>query len=50
MLFMMCSAVVVEYPLLKPCWCGGGVMFAVMYGCMIFSSVLAMGNRREIGL
>jgi len=25
-------------------------MFSVMYGCIIFSSVLAMGDRREIGL
>ena len=49
-LFMLCKAVVVECLDLKPCWCDGYVMLFVMYGCMIFSSVLAMGERREIGL
>ena len=49
-LFMLCNAVVVECLVLKPCWCDRYVMLFVMNGCMIFSSVLAMGERREIGL
>ena len=39
-LFMMCSAVLVEWLLLKPCcveMCG---MFFVMYGSSVFSGVL----------
>ena len=49
-LLMLCNAVSVECSFLKPCWnecCG---MCVVMYGSMIFSSVFAMGERREIGL
>ena len=50
MLLMLCSAVVVECFVRNPCWCCGDVILAIMYGCVIFSSVLAMGDRREIGL
>ena len=50
MLFMLCSAVVVDLCCLKPCWCFGSVMLFVMHGSRIFSSVLAIGERRAIGL
>ena len=50
MLLMLCSAVVVECFVRNPCWCCGDVILAITYGCIIFSSVLAMGDRREIGL
>ena len=50
MLFMWCSAVMVDLCCLKPCWCSGSVVLFVMYGRMIFSSVFAMGERRAIGL
>ena len=43
-LFISCNAVVVECLCLKPCWCGGMIILFVMYGRMIFSSVLAMGE------
>lgn len=49
-LFMLCRAVVVECCFLKPCWNVFVGMFCVMYGRMIFSSVLAMGESREMGL
>ena len=49
MLFMKCSAVVVECPCLKPCWCDASVMLSVMYGSIIFSIVLAMGERSAMG-
>ena len=35
-LFISCSAVVVERLCLKPCWCGGMIVLFVMYGRMIF--------------
>ena len=49
-LFMLCSAALVEWLLLKPCcveMCG---MLFVMYGSSIFSSVFAITERSEIGL
>ena len=47
-LFMLCSAVLVEWLLLKPCcveMCG---MLFVMYGSSVFSSVLL--SLREVSL
>ena len=49
-LFMWCSAVMVDLFCLNPCWCSGSVMWFVMNGRIIFSSVFAMGERRAIGL
>ena len=49
-LFMLCSAVLVEWLLLKPCcveMCG--VLF-VMYGRSVFSSVFTITERSEMGL
>ena len=49
-LFMLCSAVLVEFLLLKPCcveMCG---MLFVMYGGSVFSSVFAITERSEMGL
>ena len=49
-LFMLCSDVLVEWLLLKPCCveiCG---MLFVMYGSSVFSSVFAITERREMGL
>ena len=49
-LYMLCSAVLVEWLLLKPCcveMCG---MLFVMYGSRVFSSVFAITERSEIGL
>ena len=44
-LFMLCSAVLVEWLFLKPCW-----MFFVMYGSSVFSSVFAITEIIEMGL
>ena len=49
-LFMLCSAVLVECLLLKPCcveMCG---MLFVMYGSSVFFSVFAITERSEMGL
>ena len=49
-LFMLCSAVLVELLLLKPCcveMCG---MLFVMYWSSVFSSVFAITERSEMGL
>ena len=49
-LFMLCSVVLVEWLLLKPCcveMCG---MLFVMYGSSVFSSVFAITERSEMGL
>ena len=49
-LFMLCSAVLVEWFLLKPCCveiCG---MLFVMYGSSVFSSVFDITERSEMGL
>ena len=49
-LFMLCSAVLVEWSFLKPCcveMCG---MLFVMYGSSVFSSVFAITKRSEMGL
>ena len=45
----MCSADVVLWCCLKPCWCGASVMFDVLCGRIIFSSDFAMGDRRAMG-
>ena len=45
-----CKAVEVEWCVLKPCWCGLFGMLAVIYGRMIFSMILVMGESSEIGL
>ena len=50
MLFIVCSAVVVKCLVLKPCWWDGRVMLDVIEGIMIFSSVLAMGERSAMSL
>ena len=50
MVFMLCSAVLVEWLLLKPCcveMCG---MLFVMYGSSVFSSIFAITERSEMGL
>ena len=50
LLFMLCSAVLVKWLLLKPCCveiCG--ILF-VMYGSSVFSSVFAITERSEMGL
>ena len=44
----MISAVVVECFCLNPCWCSDWLMLLVMSGRMVFSSVLAIGERRDI--
>ena len=49
-LLMWCSAVVVDLCCLKPCWWSGSVMLLVMCGSIIFSSVLAIGERSAMGL
>ena len=49
-LFMLCSDVLVEWLLLKPCcveMCG---MSFVMYGSSVFSSIFAITERSEMGL
>ena len=49
-LFMLCSTVLVEWFLFKPCcveMCG---MLVVMYGSSVFSSVFAITERSEMGL
>ena len=49
-LFMWCSAVVVDLCRLNPCWCSGSVMLFVICGSMIFSSVLPIGESSAMGL
>ena len=46
-LFSVCSSVTVECCDLYPCCMG---VFAVMYGRMLFSSVCAITQRRDVGL
>ena len=46
-LFMLCSAVLVEWLLLKPCCVE---MLFVMFGSSVFSSVFAITERSEMGL
>ena len=49
-LFMLCSAVLVEWLVLKP-WCVEMcVMLYVMYGSSVFSSVFAIPEGSEMGL
>ena len=47
---MLCNAVMVDRCCRKPCWCCGSVMLFVMCGRIIFSSVLAIGDRSAMGL
>ena len=50
MVFMLCSAMLVEWLLLQPCcveMCG---MWFVMYGSSVFSSVFAIIERREMDM
>ena len=49
-LFIVFSAVVVECWGLKPCWCLIVGILSVISGNMIFSRVLAIGDRRAMGL
>ena len=49
-LFMLCSAVIVEWLLLKPCCVEMCWMLFVMYGSSVFSSVFAITERSEMGL
>ena len=49
-LFMLCSALLIEWLLLKPCcmkMCG---MLFLMYESTVFSSVFAISERSEMGL
>ena len=46
-LFMLCSAVLEEWLLLKPCCVE---MLFVMYGSSVLSSVFAITERSEMGL
>ena len=48
-LFMLCSAVLVEWLLLKPCCVEMCEMLFVMYGSGVFSSVFAITERSEMG-
>ena len=49
-LLMLCSAVLVEWLLLKPCCLDMCGMLFVMYGSSVFSSIFAITERSEIGL
>ena len=49
-LFMLCSIVLVEWLLLKPCFVDMCGMLFVMYGSSVFSSVFAITERSEMGL
>ena len=49
-LFMVCSGVLVEWLLLKPCYVEMCGMWCVMYGSSVFSSVFAITERSEMGL
>ena len=49
-LFTVCSAVTVECCVWYPCCVGVCVWFKVMYGRMVFSSVFAITERRDMGL
>ena len=49
-LFMLCSAVLVEWLLLKPCCVEMCEMLFVMYGSSVFSRVFAITERSEMGL
>ena len=47
-LFILCSAVLVEWFLLKPCCVDMCGMLFVMYGRSVFSSVFAITERSEM--
>ena len=48
-LFIVCSAVV-ECFVLSQCWCVSFCKWFVIYGRVIFSSVLAIGDSSPVGL
>ena len=48
-LFMLCSAVLVEWLRLKPCCVNMCGMLFVMYGSSVFSGVVAITERSEMG-
>ena len=50
LLFMLCSAVLVEWLLWKPCFVEMCGMLFVMYWSSVFSSVFAITERSEMGL
>ena len=47
---MLCKAVAVECSFLKPCCVCISGMFSVMWSSIIFSKVLAIADKRDIGL
>ena len=47
---MLCSTVLVEWLLLKPCCVEMCVMLFVMYGSSVFSSGFAIIERSEMGM
>ena len=49
MFFNVCSVVTVECCVLYPCCVGVFNMFVVMQGRMLFSSVFAITERRDMG-
>ena len=49
-LFMLCTAVLIEWLLLKQCCVEMCVILFVMYGNSVFSSVFAIIERSEMGL
>ena len=49
-LFSVCSAVTVECCVLYPCCMGVFGMLSVMLGRRLFSSVVAINERRDMGL
>ena len=49
-LFSVCSAVTLECCILYPCVVAVFVMFSVMEGRMLFSSVFAINERRDMGV
>ena len=49
-LFMLCSVVLVEWLLLKPCCVEMCRMLCVMYGSSVFSTGFAITERSEMGL
>ena len=49
-LFMLCSAMLVEWLFLKPCFVEMCGMLFVVYGSSVYSSVFAITERSEMGL
>ena len=48
--FMLCSAVLLEWLLLKPCYVEVCEILMVMYGNSVFSSIFAIAETGEMGL